>query len=101
MAIALANVGSGLSSGFQFLLAPLQAVVAFFAPWQSEMHSPSASSAVSSVAQPARAAPALRVVRVREEAAPISHAGRMVISGRMDDVCAELDRLARLESCEA
>jgi hypothetical protein len=40
----------------------------------------------------------LRVVRVLEPAAPRSTAGRMVISGRLADVCAELDRLAALEA---
>jgi hypothetical protein len=40
----------------------------------------------------------LRVVRVLEPTAPRSTAGRMVISGRMADVCAELDRLAAQES---
>jgi hypothetical protein len=40
----------------------------------------------------------LRVVRVLEPAASRSSAGRMVISGRLADVCAELDRLAALEA---
>ena len=40
----------------------------------------------------------LRVVRVMESGQPRSDVGRMVISGRMADVCAELDRLA---ACEA
>jgi hypothetical protein len=40
----------------------------------------------------------LRVVRVVEAGQPRSQVGRMVISGRMADVCAELDRLA---ACEA
>jgi hypothetical protein len=40
----------------------------------------------------------LRVVRVLESGQPRSDVGRMVISGRMADVCAELDRLA---ACEA
>jgi hypothetical protein len=53
--------------------------------------------------QPARACLApvcrpLRVVRVMEAGQPRSQVGRMVISGRMADVCAELDRLA---ACEA
>ena len=39
----------------------------------------------------------LRVLRVVEPSAPRAVAGRMVISGRMADVCAELDRLAALE----
>jgi hypothetical protein len=54
-------------------------------------------------AQPARPAQGrtlkpLRVVRVLEPSAPRSTAGRMVISGRLADVCAELDRLAALEA---
>ncbi|MBX9816655.1 MAG: hypothetical protein K2X79_01440 [Burkholderiaceae bacterium] len=40
----------------------------------------------------------LRVVRVLESGQSRSEVGRMVISGRMADVCAELDRLA---ACEA
>ena len=40
----------------------------------------------------------LRVVRVLEPSANPAGAGRMVISGRMADVCAELDRLAALEA---
>lgn len=42
--------------------------------------------------------PALRVVRVHESGQARSSVGRMVISGRMTDVCAELDRLAALET---
>ncbi len=38
----------------------------------------------------------LRVVRADEQR-HVASAGRMVISGRMADVCAELDRLAALE----
>ncbi|MES2481849.1 MAG: hypothetical protein V4609_07620 [Pseudomonadota bacterium] len=40
----------------------------------------------------------LRVVRVVEPHVSQASAGRMVISGRMDDVCAELDRLTALEA---
>jgi hypothetical protein len=40
----------------------------------------------------------LRVLRVVEPSAPRSTAGRMVISGRLADVCAELDRLAAQEA---
>ncbi len=40
----------------------------------------------------------LRVVRVMEAGQAPAQVGRMVISGRMADVCAELDRLA---ACEA
>ena len=39
---------------------------------------------------------ALRVVRIAEHGETANAAGRMVISGRMADVCAELDRLVAL-----
>ena len=39
----------------------------------------------------------LRVIRVVDGDQPTPHAGRMVISGRMADVCAELDRMAARE----
>jgi hypothetical protein len=41
---------------------------------------------------------ALRVVRIAEHGDSSHAAGRMVISGRMADVCAELDRLVALEA---
>ena len=41
---------------------------------------------------------ALRVVRIAEFGDTSHTAGRMVISGRMADVCAELDRLVALEA---
>ena len=41
---------------------------------------------------------ALRVLRVTEHGEAPHCAGRMVISGRMADVCAELDRLVALEA---
>ena len=41
---------------------------------------------------------ALRVLRISEQGEATSCAGRMVISGRMADVCAELDRLVALEA---
>jgi hypothetical protein len=40
----------------------------------------------------------LRVARVMEAQQNRQSAGRMVISGRMADVCAELDRLAEIEN---
>ena len=43
----------------------------------------------------------LRVVRVVDGGHASASAGRMVISGRMADVCAELDRLAALEARQA
>ena len=40
----------------------------------------------------------LRVVRVLETGQAPAHAGRLMISGRMADVCAELDRMAAREA---
>jgi hypothetical protein len=42
----------------------------------------------------------LRVLRVVERNAAPASAGRMLISGRMADVCAELDRLAAKEAAQ-
>ncbi|MEO6623931.1 MAG: hypothetical protein ABIN37_03740 [Burkholderiaceae bacterium] len=53
-------------------------------------------------AQPLRAAsvkrPLLRVVRVLETGQAPAHTGRLMISGRMADVCAELERMAEREA---
>lgn len=46
----------------------------------------------------ARRSRSLRVVRTVESDIPAGRCGRMVISGRMADVCAELERLAALEA---
>jgi hypothetical protein len=43
----------------------------------------------------------LRVLRVVDTGHASTTAGRMVISGRMSDVCAELDRLAAMEAAAA
>ncbi len=51
-----------------------------------------------SKAQPAKRQPSLRVVHVHESGQSNAGAGRMVISGRMADVCAELDRLVAMEA---
>jgi len=45
-----------------------------------------------------RRAPMVRMVRVLEAGQASANVGRMVISGRMADVCAELDRLAAREA---
>lgn len=47
---------------------------------------------------PRRMTPTLRVLRVADAGQSSFHGGRMVISGRMADVCAELDRLAAQEA---
>lgn len=59
---------------------------------------PGACHAAQPAFAPRPALKPLRVVRVLEPAAPRSTAGRMVISGRLADVCAELERLAALEA---
>jgi hypothetical protein len=56
---------------------------------------PAARGALASPHRP------LRVVRVVDGCHAPASAGRMVISGRMADVCAELDRLAALEAGRA
>jgi hypothetical protein len=122
-----------------FLIAPLQAVVLFFAPHakangfklslQSHgagqpSHSPSHSALRSSYSAPLQRTTAtpqgvqrasraayphrtatvcakpihrVRVVRNVDTSLPADRAGRMVVSGRFADVCAELDRLAATE----
>ena len=54
---------------------------------------------VSAICGPRPAA--LRVVRVCEAQQRPGETGRLVISGRMADVCAELDRLAAREAAAA
>jgi hypothetical protein len=48
--------------------------------------------------QASQGKPTLRVVHVHESGQSAVGAGRMVISGRMADVCAELDRLVAIEA---
>jgi hypothetical protein len=55
---------------------------------------PHTATAASRVTRP------LRVVRTVDAQQPGRRAGRVVISGRLADVCAELDRLAALEAAE-
>jgi hypothetical protein len=56
------------------------------------------SATIVSKKAPVKAFRALRVVRVLEAGQASASVGRMVISGRMADVCAELDRLAAREA---
>ncbi|MEZ5640950.1 MAG: hypothetical protein R3E70_02525 [Burkholderiaceae bacterium] len=60
-----------------------------------------ASTAAAAHATPAAAAPALRVVHVCKPPADQPAAGRFALSGRLADVCAELDRLAAHEARSA
>ncbi len=86
------------------LWTPLQGLLRWLAPatpGRPAMMAPALQSARSPALTAVRSRPMqrpLRVVRVMEAGQPRSQVGRMVISGRMADVCAELDRLA---ACEA
>ncbi|HWI81468.1 hypothetical protein [Ramlibacter sp.] len=59
---------------------------------------PGATTSMPAVAPAVAPVRSLRVVRVVEASPAAASAGRMVISGRMADVCAELERLAALEA---
>jgi hypothetical protein len=98
------------------IIAPVQAVVLFFAPHTGTIKpSParqparpmaaSTAGATTRITYPSRTSPVtsrisaqpihrLRVVRNVDNTLPADRAGRMVVSGRFADVCAELERLA-------
>jgi hypothetical protein len=98
-------MASAMFLSLQSLMAPLQAFIDWLAPRPVLQPLPAQPRTirtrplpvrVASVARP-RVRP-LRVVRVFDGPRVPAQAGRMVISGRMADVCAELDRLAAQES---
>jgi hypothetical protein len=119
------------SSLLSVLLAPLQALAALCLPASSAVsaapssplpafrrlaaNDASATKFIAAHAQPVRAAGQkncqpvartgaprrLKVVREFEPGISPLCAGRMVISGRMADVCAELDRMAQREAALA
>lgn len=70
------------------------------APWRAarsdaiKTFSDGTEQNISLAAKPSR----LRVVRAFDPGVAPSYAGRMVISGRMADVCAELDRMTQKEA---
>ncbi len=66
----------------------------------AEYCGPKATTASIYRVHPRVAARPLRVVRIVEKGQARSDVGRMVISGRMADVCDELDRLAAREATE-
>jgi hypothetical protein len=93
-----------MATAFLFPLANLFARLQAFAAWLAPRHAPAPCVAVHASAQrmaALRPAKPLRVVRVLEPSAPRAVAGRMVISGRLADVCAELERLAAQEAVSA
>lgn len=67
-------------------------------PTIADVEKPSASANCQSSSLDSRVSPPLRVVRFVEAGHVGSQFGRMVISGRMADVCAELDRLVAREA---
>lgn len=85
---------------FGGLLAPLQSLIGWFAGGQPGTHgrTPTRPAVAHATAPRTCVRKPLRVVRVLDACQAPSGAGRMVISGRMADVCAELDRLAALEA---
>jgi len=103
----------------RLLAAPVQAIVHFFAPWQQQRITqlPQASAHLVSKHFHAQAANhrlyntdapismgtghptrCVRVLRVVDASCSDHSAGRMKISGRFSDVCAELDRLSQQEA---
>ncbi len=80
------------------LFAALHDLMAWLAPRPAAVPVPCAPSRQPLQRAQARPAPLLRVLRVVEPAAARTGAGRMVISGRLADVCAELERLAAQEA---
>ncbi len=80
------------------LFEPVQAAVQWLSGGSPAVAQPAVrhDGAAANDAHAARPRP-LRVVRVLDGRSR-SAAGRMVISGRLDDVCAELDRLAAQEA---
>lgn len=104
------------SSGLSMVLAPVHALAAFFMPVQAAhashrplFHMPSQRQAstqniiqstrtVAHTATGERPVSRLKVMREFEPGMARSQSGRMAISGRMSDVCAELDRIAQKET---
>jgi hypothetical protein len=105
----------GRATGLSMLLAPIQALAALFVPAQPapvhartafspavayrtsvEAHKIAKLNATKSAVKSMPVAPIqrLKIVRQFEPDVSRSSAGRLVISGRMSDVCAELERMA-------
>jgi phosphoketolase len=98
MTIALLGITS-IYNGFQkFLGSTMNFDTAFEKNAPSHTVSISAATAGHGFVPRQAQHRALRVLRVSEQGDATSCAGRMVISGRMADVCAELDRLVALEA---
>jgi len=86
-----------LAGGTPARRAPVPARASAFAPVSIARCARPARTAGQFGLQKTRTRP-LRVLRVVDTAHAPASAGRMVISGRMADVCAELERLAAQEA---
>lgn len=97
------NVFTPLAPWFQWLFAgatrrPMHRPVCVLAPAPGLVSPPRRTAGLAPLLRNATSHRPLRVVQVAEPGQPRRGSGRIVISGRMADVCAELDRLAALES---
>ncbi len=95
MGIASFSTHFSSASVWAAVVAPLQGLLSLFVPQQAA----SANAALKQVCIPAQQprTSRLKIVRQFEPGVGPTCAGRMVISGRMADVCAELDRMAERE----
>lgn len=124
LGISLQSSPLGRNTTFSLLLTPLYAVMGFFAPWHNQRHPllallPAASTTSSTPghsfsaeatnsgqfnprplrpASPEQCSRSLRVLRVTDASCTAHSAGRMMISGRFSEVCAELDRLSQQDA---
>jgi hypothetical protein len=80
-----------------FVARAAQSIHAWLRPQPAPASAPRPIVLAEPMVQTQRVRP-LRVVRVMEANQTRSQTGRLVISGRLADVCAELDRLAACES---
>ena len=99
--LALSGLFQGLTSFQRAAPAPRPRPAGRIHPVWTVRHPKCKTMAASLTSSKAMAiAPTLRVLRVAENGPRSDCAGRMVISGRMADVCAELDRLVALEAAQ-
>jgi hypothetical protein len=99
---ALSGLLQGLTSFHRAAPAPRPRPAGRVHPvWTVRRPSCPTMAGMLSAKKPEIKVPALRVLRVSESGPRSDCAGRMVISGRMADVCAELDRLVALEAAQA
>ena len=85
--------GASISPVF---LAPMRALVNWFVPAQAPFGLLPVNTGEADAKRPRLSR--LRIVREFDPASGPACAGRMVISGRMADVCAELERMVQSET---